>query len=42
MAEERSEEKRSMVFMDFEDLRTRTSLLVDVIDVLEHKLANMT
>ena len=42
MAEVRAEEKRAMVCMAFEDLRTRTALLVDVIAELEHALANMT
>lgn len=42
MAEVRAEEKRARECMAFEDLRTRTALLVDVIAALEHALANMT
>jgi hypothetical protein len=42
MADERAEEKRSLECMAFEDLRTRTSLLVNIIADLEFKLANMT
>ena len=42
MAEERAEEKRAMECMAYEDLRTRTALLIGVIDDLQHRLSNMT